>query len=69
MSSCPKCQGAMESGLVLDYSYGAILPLQWMEGAAEKNFLGNIKTKGRRRIAITAERCTRCGYLELYARP
>jgi hypothetical protein len=58
----------MESGFVPDYSYASILPLKWMEGAAEKGLLGNIKTKGRRQIAITAERCIRCGYLELYAR-
>jgi len=68
MSSCPKCQGGTEPGLVLDYSYGTILPLKWMEGAAEKGFLGNIKTKGRRQFPITADRCTRCGHLELFAR-
>jgi hypothetical protein len=59
----------MEPGFVLDYSYGAILPLRWTEGSVEKNFLGNVKTKGRRQIPITADRCTRCGYLDLYARP
>jgi len=30
----------MESGFVPDYSYASILPLKWMEGAAEKGLLG-----------------------------
>ncbi|MBV8837072.1 MAG: hypothetical protein JO000_11070 [Alphaproteobacteria bacterium] len=68
MSTCPKCQGAMEAGFVPDYSYGAILQAKWTEGAPEKSFLGNMKIKGRRQIALAADRCTRCGYVELYAR-
>ncbi len=68
MSTCPKCQGAMEVGFVADYSYAAILPERWTEGSFEKSFLGNLKVKGRRQIEITTDRCTRCGYLEYYAR-
>jgi len=52
-----------------DATYGALLQANWTEGVPEKNFLGGLKVKGRRQIALTAERCTRCGYIELYARP
>ena len=69
VNNCPKCQGAMETGFIPDASYGAILLSNWTEGAAEKNFLQSIKLKGRRQIPLTAERCTQCGFVELYARP
>ncbi|HMK80735.1 MAG TPA: hypothetical protein VK438_13855 [Xanthobacteraceae bacterium] len=68
MSTCPKCQGAMESGFVPDYSYATILPQRWTEGPVNKSFLGNLKVKGRRQLPVTADRCTKCGYLEFYAR-
>jgi hypothetical protein len=33
---CPKCQRAMEPGLIPDASYGATLISTWLEGAPEK---------------------------------
>lgn len=69
MKTCPKCQGATETGFVPDASYGAVLLSNWTEGAPEKNWLQSVKLKGRRQIPLTAERCTKCGYVEIYARP
>jgi hypothetical protein len=66
---CPKCNGEMETGFIPDFSYGAVLSSSWYEGEPEKNWLGNIKTKNIPKIAITTERCTKCGFLESYARP
>lgn len=68
MSACPKCSSAMEAGFIPDFTYGTILPSSWVEGVPEKNWRGLIKTRDRRNIAITAERCTGCGFLEMYAR-
>jgi hypothetical protein len=67
MSTCPKCQGTIESGFIPDASYGAVLICNWTEGEPVKNFLGSLKIKGKRQIPLTANRCTRCGFVELYA--
>jgi hypothetical protein len=70
MTKCPKCQSAMELGYIPDFSYAAVLRTKWTEGEPEKNFLGSsLKLKGKRQIEITTDRCTKCGYLESYARP
>jgi len=66
--SCPKCLGQMEAGFVPDFSYGVVLQASWTEGTPDKNFLGSIKVKGRRQIPLSADRCPRCGYVEIYAR-
>jgi hypothetical protein len=59
----------MEEGFIPDMSYGAILVGSWLEGAPEKSWTGGVKMKGKRRLSITAYRCTSCGYLESYASP
>jgi hypothetical protein len=65
---CPKCQRAMEQGFIPDAAYdGAILVGSWLEGVPEKGWTGSVKMKGKRKLDITANRCTSCGYLELYA--
>jgi predicted nucleic-acid-binding Zn-ribbon protein len=69
MTTCPKCQGAMETGFIPDSAYGAVLRTNWTEGEPETNFFGMLKIKGKRKIAITTDRCATCGYLESYARP
>jgi hypothetical protein len=69
MPACPKCQGDMEAGFIPDFSYGTILQSNWFAGDAEKSWRGSIKTSGKRQIVITTDRCTKCGYLESYARP
>jgi hypothetical protein len=58
----------METGFIPDMSYAAILSSSWVEGEPAKGFLGNIKLGGKRRIAAKTFRCTKCGYLESYAR-
>ena len=68
MTICPKCQGTLEQGFVPDMGYAAVFPMRWQAGRPEKNFLGSVKTMGRRQIPVTAHRCTKCGFLEFYAR-
>jgi predicted nucleic-acid-binding Zn-ribbon protein len=64
MITCQKCQGATEQGFVADRVFS-----RWIEGALETNVLGLPKIRGKRKIPISTNRCTKCGYLELYARP
>ena len=63
---CPRCGNPMTTGYLLDNSQ-APKPLEWVEGAPEKSFWSGVKLKGRRRFPVVADRCERCGFLELYA--
>lgn len=64
---CPKCEGAMGAGFVLDATYGANTVGTWIEGAPVKSIWTGLKLRGRRRLPIETWRCTRCGFLESYA--
>jgi uncharacterized Fe-S cluster-containing MiaB family protein len=60
----------MEEGVLLDRGHGNVLVVEeWLEGAPEKSFWLGLKTKGRDRFPVATYRCTRCGYLESYAKP
>ncbi|WP_294337066.1 PF20097 family protein [uncultured Sphingomonas sp.] len=67
-SDCPKCQGTMEEGFLLDESYGTRGPADWVEGSPEKSIWTGVKLGDRMRLPIETWRCGRCGYLESYAR-
>lgn len=67
-SDCPKCRARMEEGFVKDYYQHQVRPPMWIEGRPEKSFWSGIRTKGKRQHEIATYRCTRCGYLEQYAR-
>jgi len=70
---CPKCQGDMEQGFVLDVrpleTAGGGLdpePADWVQGVIKGGFFSpGLKVKTHRQI--DAFRCTACGYIELYA--
>jgi len=64
--TCPKCGSPMTTGYLLDQGE-APKTTDWIEGAPEKGFLGYLKLKNRRRFLVVADRCERCGFLELYA--
>ena len=63
---CPKCGSPMTTGFLLDQDQGS-KTTDWVEGAVEKGFWGYLKLKQRRRFPVVADRCERCGFLELYA--
>jgi hypothetical protein len=65
--SCPRCQGRMEEGFVVDEGYGSRTVSAWIEGVPIKSFWSGLKTKGKRRLPIQTWRCMRCGVLESYA--
>jgi hypothetical protein len=58
----------MQPGFIPDFGYGSIQASSWIEGEPEKNWMGNVKTTGMARLAISTERCMSCGFLELYAK-
>ena len=55
----------MTTGFILDQNQGPKVS-NWIEGRPEKGFWG-MKVKGRRQFEINADRCEKCGFLELYA--
>ena len=65
---CPKCQGEMEPGFLLDKAhYDVPQAAEWLEGAPEKSFWSGLKTKGKDRFPVRTNRCRECGFLESYA--
>jgi predicted nucleic-acid-binding Zn-ribbon protein len=64
---CPKCNGGMEQGFVLDNTQGTQGVSQWAAGAPQKSFWTGMKSTGTK-IPIGTFRCASCGYLEMYAR-
>ena len=58
----------MMEGFTLDISNGARLASSWVAGKPEKSFLGSVKIGEKEQHPIQTFRCTKCGYLELYAR-
>ena len=69
---CSKCGGRLRAGSILAPSYSWIgLVLQrnaavWYAGQPESGFWG--PRLAEEKHAITANRCDRCGHLELYAK-
>jgi hypothetical protein len=66
--TCPKCQGAMTEGFLLDATYGANTVGQWVDGIPQKSFWGGAKLRGKKKFEVQSWRCERCGFLENYAR-
>jgi hypothetical protein len=58
----------MEPGHIPDMAHGTILQSSWVQGhPTVRRFLGGIKYDRKSTVPIIAYRCTRCGYIELYA--
>ncbi len=64
---CPKCEGSMTEGVVIDNTYGSRGISSWLEGAPVKSKWVGLKLGGKKPIEIRAYRCSRCGFLESYA--
>jgi hypothetical protein len=63
---CPKCDGAMMQGFLLDNTHGGRLISHWAAGPPLSSFWGGLK-KPELSLPVGAYRCSDCGYLELYA--
>ncbi len=73
--SCPKCQGEMVQGFVLDSTNGPSIAQvgQWAKGVPQRSFWTSfygvtIAIKKAPSIPIGTFRCQSCGFLESYAR-
>jgi hypothetical protein len=68
-NQCPKCNGEMKQGFILDHKdYASSVVAQWQPGAPLKSFWRGVQSKDGPHYEITAYRCTGCGYLESYAK-
>jgi len=63
-NKCPKCQGEMTKGVLVDYTYAEFSkkPQVWAEDVSMGGFLAE------RPIKIVSYRCSNCGFLENYAK-
>ena len=64
---CPKCEGSMTEGFVLNHKDGSRAVSTWIPGPPEKSFWTGLRLSGRPAHQIQTSRCTRCGFLESYA--
>ena len=67
-SRCPKCQSSMVEGFIVDQGYGAATVSTWQGGEPRKSIWTGVKQDKREQHEIVTWRCSRCGYLESYAR-
>ena len=65
--SCPKCQGEMVQGYVLDFTPVGGRVRKWNSGPP-KRALWNCIKDSTSQIPIGTFRCQSCGFLESYAR-
>ena len=61
--TCPKCNAEMEEGFL-----AAPRVAEWIEGPAEKSLLFSVKVRERERRNVRTFRCSKCGFLESYAK-
>lgn len=67
---CPKCGGELRQGFIFDHHGGGKrLVDTWVEGAPEKAYWRITKATADQCIPVGVFRCTKCGFLESYARP
>jgi len=64
---CPKCAGDMIRGVILDYTYGAIVVPHWHEGPPKKSFWFGASKPNSEGIPVAAFRCSSCGFVEFYS--
>jgi len=64
---CPACRVTMQEGYSIDRGDKTAHIQMWTEGRPEKGFLGGLKTKNRRQLAMIAYRCPKCGWVIWFA--
>ena len=67
MRECPKCQGRVSEGFIIDQGHGTYGVSTWQKGAPQKSIWTGIKRDKKAQLAVVTYRCERCGYLESYA--
>jgi hypothetical protein len=64
---CPKCDGNLIKGFILDYAHSVIIVPNWHEGSPKKSFWWKTSQPSSDGIPIAAFRCSRCGFIEFYS--
>ena len=64
---CPRCDGSMSPGFVVDQGYGTASVSSWQSGEPRKSIWVGVKQSKKDQLEITTQRCDRCGFLEHYA--
>ena len=67
-NNCPKCQGSMSVGFILDATDSWSKVTSWVEGAPVRSMWAGVKLGKKAKYEIQTWRCTRCGFLENYAK-
>jgi hypothetical protein len=67
MRECPKCQGRVSEGFIIDQGHGTYSVSTWQKGVAQKSIWTGVKRDKSNQLQIVTYRCDRCGYLENYA--
>lgn len=68
-SRCPKCDGVMEQGFILDLMQGGQVASRWAAGVPQKSFWTGLKGVIEDTvIPVGTFRCASCGFLESFAR-
>ena len=68
VDKCLKCEARMEEGFVALLTYEGRYIGTWIEGSPTRSAWTGLQIKGRRQLPTKTMRCTRCGFLETYAR-
>ena len=68
ISDCPKCQGRMTEGFIIDEGYGTAHVSTWQGGEPKRSIWTGLKKNKDEQFKVVAYRCSRCGFLESYAR-
>ena len=68
-TDCPKCQGKMSEGVIVDMGYGQSVIAQWQPAPNSVSRWFGLKVRKKECLPTTSYRCTRCGYLESFANP
>ena len=67
--ACEKCLAETVEGFIPDQAYGAIARASFVDGQPEKSLWRGIKLDPKKMRPIAATRCTKCGRIELFAKP
>ena len=66
-TECPKCHGSMSEGAMVDTGHGSYSVSSWQPGEPSVSRWFGLKVKPKTFLPTTAYRCSRCGFLEIYA--
>ena len=66
---CPDCRLPMESGFIVDFTYGRGHSEQssWAKGTPERGFWTGLKLGDKEPLPILTFRCPKCGQLKSFA--